>query len=95
MNIEIDTDKLREIGNDILNEANNYKTNIDYLKNRINNINPKTCEWIGSSALEFIDKFNIDYNKYNDVYILFKEYGNYLIDCSNKIDNIIKKVFYD
>lgn len=96
MNIEyIDTDRLREIGNNILNDTNVFKTNIDYLYERINNINSKTFEWIGKESNNFIENFNIDYNSYNDIYIFFKEYGEFLIECSNKIEDSIKKVLYD
>ena len=96
MNIEyIDTEKLKEYGNNILESANNIKNNLDYLHERINNINSKTFEWIGNESNDFIDKFNNDYNNYNDIYLFIKEYGNLLIDCSNKVDDSIKKVFYD
>lgn len=96
MDIEfIDTDKLREIGNNILDEANNYKNSIDFLNNRINNINSKTFEWVGIGSYDFIDKFNFDLKMYNDIYIFIKEYGEFLINCSNIIENYFKKVIYD
>lgn len=96
MNVDyIDTDKLREIGNNILSETNIFKSNIDFLYDRINNINSKTFEWVGNGANNFIEKFNLDFNYYNDIYVFLREYGNYFIEFSNRIDDSIKKVFYE
>ena len=64
MNVDyIDTDKLREIGNNILSETNIFKSNIDFLYDRINNINSKTFEWVGNGANNFSSEL---YSKLSD-----------------------------
>lgn len=93
MDIEfIDTANLKELGNSILENANNYKENIDFIHKRINDMNSKTFEWIGKGSLEFINKVNNDCILYNDIYVFFRDYANFLLDCSLKIENVIKSV---
>lgn len=87
----IDTIMLDELGNDMLNEINVYKQNIDYLFERINNMSSKTCEWIGIGADSFVENFNLNYVIFIDVYDCLKNFSLSLIDYSNFVDNTIKK----
>lgn len=90
MNIKfIDTDKMYELGNDILDYLKTYKEDIDFLYTRINDIQSKTFEWVGNDLDKFIEKFNSDYKKLLDVYDSLNDFATCLIDSSELIQNTV------
>lgn len=92
VNIElIDTVKVSECGQQILNEASAYKEIIDNLYNKINNMTSKTFEWVGAGANQYVEKVNNDYKLYCDIHDILTEYGQFLIDVSSNIEDTIKR----
>jgi uncharacterized protein YukE len=88
MNIEIDTTKMREAGEDILKLVEELKQTYNTMFERIANMPTKTKEWQGDSAVRFATKSSSEKKDYvaftNDLY----KYGKYLIDCANYYDNV-------
>lgn len=93
--IYVDTTKMREKGNEILNEVESLKKLIDALFERIYNIPVGTEEWVGKRAQEYAtitlkDKFMFIVYA-NDLY----KYGKYLIDCADYIDKKLATIRRD
>lgn len=90
--VHVNTLKMREMGNDILEQVELLKGVIDAMFSRINDIPITTLEWVGDSANEFAvlaEKDKVQYVNYaNDLY----KYGKYLIDCADYMDKTIKEI---
>ena len=87
MNIDIDTTKMREAGEDILKLVEELKQTYTTMFDRFDNMPEGTKEWQGESAVRFVastKKEKLDYmNFVKDLY----KYGKYLIDCANYYEN--------
>lgn len=88
----IDTIKMCEKGQEILEQVEELKLVIETMFNRIENMPSSTLEWTGESSQLFVNLANKDkvqYNNYaNDLY----RYGKYLIDCAEYMEKVIKEV---
>lgn len=91
----IDLEKIKECGQDILEQLLTYDETINYLYKRINDMPIKTHEWIGNAANMYVDSFNNFYKKLLDVLEILKEYAQYLIEISQLIEVTIRKVNND
>ena len=93
--IDVNTNKLREAGNDIISLTNEINEIYNDIFSLIGDMPTKTGEWQGSSAVGFTMAAKIDKANYvmlnNDV----KKYGNYLINYANKLDSKISRVRRD
>lgn len=93
MNIfEVDTIKMRECGQSIIDISNELNELFDGLFSRISNMPIKTFEWVGDSANAFVKTSKIDKIQYltfdNEIYKL----GKFLVDNSYYIEQDISKV---
>jgi len=86
----IDTNKLKDSGNDILENVKLYKEVIDSYFDKINNMTSNTFEWIGNKANDYVEQVNNDYKFYYDIYDILLSYGQYLIDTGENIESIMK-----
>ena len=93
--IYIDTAKMKEKGQDIIDQVEELKITIDAMFNRIKNIPVSTLEWTGESANTFVTLAEADKVQYvnyaNDLY----KYGKYLKDCADYMDKQIDDVRRD
>ncbi len=93
--IYVDTEKMRNCGNEILNLVEEFKATMDAMFTRVENVPLNTKEWVGDSAMLFASLANKDkvqyYNYATDLY----KYGKYLIDCADYYDKILNSVRRD
>lgn len=87
----IDSTKVNEIGNNILENMSLYDEIVENLYNKINNMNTKTLEWVGNGANKYVETFNNDFKMFTDLSDTLKKYAYFLIDSSALIDETIKK----
>lgn len=91
MEMKVDTDIIEQSGIGILGLISDYKEIIDNIYARLNNMTDKTFEWVGISANNYVERFNSDYKLFSDVNDSVVKYGQFLIDYSNGIEEIIKR----
>lgn len=93
--IYVDTEKMRNCGNTILDLVEEFKQTLDAIFTRLENVPTHTKEWIGDSSTLFVElakKDKVEYYAYaNSLY----KYGKYLIDCANYFDRTIDSVRRD
>ncbi len=84
--MNIDTDKIKKCGNDIINLSNDLSDIIETLYSRISNMPVTTGEWVGESAKNFAVKSNKE--KVDAVELKNKifSFGNTLIECAEKYE---------
>ena len=90
--LDVDTVKMRECGQEIIDITRNLNEQFNGLFSRISNIPLNTHEWVGESANEFVKLSKIDKAQYinfnNELYKL----GKMLIDYSYYIENDIERI---
>lgn len=91
----IDLEKLKECGQDILEQVLTYDETINYLYKRINDMPINTYEWVGIESNRYVDSFNNFYKKLLEILEIIKEYAQYLIEFSQLIEVTIEKVYND
>lgn len=87
--IKANTTKMRECGNDIMTISNEIGTEFNNIFDRISNMPTSTFEWTGESANAFVLKANSEKVQYMQLKDVLYNYGKYLVDCANNLDNEI------
>lgn len=93
--IDVNTNRLREAGNDILSLTSEINEIYNDMFSLIENMPTKTGEWQGGSALDFAATAKKDKANYINLNNDVKKYGNYLINYANKLDSTISRVRRD
>jgi len=92
INLNINTEKMRSCGNEIIAKSEDLNTSFDNLYSRIDNMNKKTGEWVGNGANDFIaiiDKEKLDnYNVKNAI----ADYGNCLVKAADSFESAYNEV---
>ena len=89
-NLNVDTAKLNESGQDILLLTNELRSQLDALFNRISNMSTKTLEWVGQSSENFIRRTNIEKIQYMKLLESLNLYGKALVETANSYDSVIE-----
>ena len=90
-NLNIDTIKLNESGQDIIALTRELKEEFDMLFTRISNMRTRTLEWVGSSSEQFISRTNVEKIQYNKLISTLNNYGKILVDVSMEYSKVVKK----
>lgn len=90
-NIDLDTDKIRSNGNDIMKLSIELNDVFVELFNRINNMPIKTAEWTGPAARAFAEKVNAEKIQYFELKETLYKFGNILVNSADDFDNAIRK----
>lgn len=90
--IQVDTKKLNECGNEIMKLANELNEELDMLFKRIENIPTVTHEWVGDSANKFAALSKIDKVQYYTLKDALYNHGKYLVESANLLDSTIQAV---
>lgn len=90
--IEIDTDILKENGKNLENLAVDYFTINNKVFSRITNVPTVTGEWVGESAKRFASSAAVDKSQYVKFYGITHQYGTYLKNAAEIIENLCKRV---
>lgn len=91
-NINIDTKKIRECGQDIMNLSVELNEIITLLFNHINTLSSKTGEWQGSSATKFIEYAGVDKIQYLKMKEAIYQSGKYLTTYADSMERVINEV---
>ena len=92
MNFDVDTEKMRECGQDIILITKSIQEAINGMFARLSQIPIKTHEWIGTSANEYVRRAKIDKAQYINFTEDLYRFGKLLIDYSYYFENDVKKV---
>ena len=90
--VDINTNNIRQAGNDIISLTNEIKAILDDTFTMISNMCLETGEWQGTSAEEFVSLANVDRSNYNRLNQEINNFGKYLIDYSNNMESLISRV---
>lgn len=90
--IQVDTKRLNECGNEIMKLANEFNEELDMLFKRIENIPTVTHEWVGDSANKFVALSKIDKVQYYILKDALYSEGKYLVESANLLNSTIETV---
>lgn len=90
-NLNVDTAKLQESGQDIITLTRELKEEFDVLFTRISNISTRTLEWVGAASEQFISRTNVEKIQYMKIINTLNSYGKILVETSNNYDSVVKK----
>lgn len=90
--IKVDTIKMRECGNDIMQISNEIGSELDNLFDRITKMPIKTFEWTGLAAQAFASKAKLEKIQYVELKNSLYQYGKYLVEQANRLDGRISKL---
>lgn len=77
---------MEDVGNEIVNLANEYNILITKLFKRLTSIPFETQEWTGNKALKYSDVVSLDKQQYLDFCDLLKDFGNTIIKTANNTE---------
>lgn len=83
--VNVDTNKMRECGSNIVNLSKEYLSIVNALFTRLSKVN-QNGEWSGVSADKFIENVNKSKNSYISLGNQLKQYGDVLIQNANEFD---------
>ena len=63
-NLNVDTNKLRESGQDIIDLTRELSEEFEAFFSRVTNMSTRTLEWVGPSSEQFIKRTNIEKIQY-------------------------------
>ena len=89
--VNVDTNKMRECGSNIVNLSKEYLSIVNALFTRLSKVN-ENGEWSGLSADKFIENVNKNKNSYISLGNQLKRYGDVLIQSANNTDSLLKLV---
>lgn len=92
MNLNIDTQKMRECGNDLLMLTIELNTLFTELFERLEKISDVSGEWVGLSANQFISQVKIDKVQYFNLNNSIVKEAKLLIKASDELDTYISKL---
>lgn len=90
--IEADTNKMRECGNDIMQLAIEIGDQFNNLFNRIQNMPVKTGEWTGVAASTFVSSVLAEKAQYMQLKDELYNYGKYLVEGANDLESEIRSL---
>lgn len=88
----IDTNKIRESGQDIITLTKELNEEINVFFTRISNMSTKTLEWVGASSDDFIRRSNLEKTQYIKIVNSLNKYGKLLNDAADSYDSAINKL---
>ena len=92
MNLNIDTQKMRECGNDLLILTIELNTLFTELFERLEKISDVSGEWVGLSANQFISQVKVDKVQYFNLNNSIAKEAKLLIKASDELDTYISKL---
>ena len=90
--VNIDTEKMRECGKDIMTLSNEIGDEFNFILDKIINMPTITHEWTGDSAVAYASKIKNDKIVYMELKNILYNYGKRMLDYANELDNQISKI---
>ena len=91
--IDVDTEKLRQCGNDLIRLSQDLSQLSTGLYDRISNMPMITQEWIGNSSFDFASKAMTEKVDAVDLKNQLYVFGAYLIGISDKYEETARGLF--
>lgn len=91
----VDTDRLKEISQDIMSKANEYDIKITKLFKMLGDVPYTTKEWVGNQAERYFKTILLDKNDFLEFGNELKRYAKKLSEDSDKLAEAIKKTQTD
>lgn len=86
----IDTEKIKETGNEIISNTRNFLIRVIKLNERIKKITTETYEWEGVSADKFVEKVDKQLNNISYFVTMLNDFGQELINEAEEYENMVK-----
>lgn len=90
--IDVNSYRLREAGNDIIMLTKEINEILNNIFTMIENMPTKTNEWMGYAAEDFARVAKLEKKDYSTFINNIDKYGKYLIEYSNKVEQLAMKV---
>lgn len=85
-NLTIDTKEMHEVGTNMMKLTNELNEVLTHFYHRLNQMPTTTGEWVGSSALEFVRRANIEKQDYMRLKDELYQSGKILADYSDQLE---------
>lgn len=85
MNISADTSALRVLGNQVLDNSKDYKTEVDKIYATVDNL---SASWQGADNQEYINKVNEYKETIHALGQAIGNYGQFLVDTATNIERV-------
>ncbi len=95
MIINVDTNKIRDCGKDMVEVADYYKVNINNLFERINGVPVKTKEWVGEASKNYVFKLTKEKRYYDNYGKCLNALGEDLINYADELEKAVNLTRYD
>ena len=89
--INNDTAKMKDCGNDIIRLANELSEVVEALFNRIEQIPTVTQEWVGAGAQEFARRASIEKRDYLKLRAVLISYGRIMVNVAENYENVVAR----
>lgn len=89
--VNVDTVKLRECGNDVMQLSAHLNEVLNELYKRIDSMPEKTLEWTGNSAERFVQKLDMEKREYLKLKQIIYEYGKHMVIAADRYENAASK----
>lgn len=93
--ININTDKLKNDANELMELSNTLNNNISNYFDRLSAMPEKTKEWVGNSSVAFANRMNIEKISYIEIKEYVVKYSKFMSNLAVNIDKAIKESEYN
>jgi len=91
IDINYDTVRIRELGNNIIKLSQDYALLMSSLQSRLEKVPTNSKEWVGPAAEKFIAITNSELSSYSELSELIATYGSSLLTTANNIETAINQ----
>lgn len=90
--LDVDTQKMRECGNEIMKLSISIGDDINKLFDRIQKMPTNTCEWVGESAEAYVSRAKNEKLQYLQFKDVLYSYGKYLVNSADILEQSVRGV---
>lgn len=92
LKIDVDTNKMKELGKSIITNNVNLTNELKGLKNRLDKMVTETFEWEGNSAENFVKTVDLQIKELEPFLQMIDNYGRLLINEAENYENATRSV---
>lgn len=89
MNISADTSALRTLGNEVLENAGEYKSEVDAIYREVDNLG---ASWEGADNQEYVNKVNEYKEAIEALGKAVGNYGQFLVDTAANLERVQEEI---
>jgi len=91
VDINYDTVKIRELGNNIIKLSQDYTSLITAMQDRMQKVPNSTREWVGPASERFATLAQTELSAYSELAPTISAYGSALLAVADNIENAINQ----